>query len=149
MISANSSYNLDLAQISPSNQPVFDLMVNAYDGLTLGETESVIDDIDLSSLENDAQILMSQIKNLIQEMGVPLNQKIIDVLNRAVLESHYTKIRATIAQVFNIKDKRIYETITPRLMELNNLARVLQSLNQLPGTSGKAVNLIKIPLFKL
>lgn len=143
MITMNK-YTLDLSQISQANQEAFKIMQNSFNTLELDECENIANLLDVQSVISDYQVLLNQLKDQLAQLSIKMTPKIVETINRAISQASFRRVPEVLSRAFNIDSEQTYEYITPKVMELCNIHYALDWFNNLPGTSGRAINIFKI-----
>lgn len=104
----------------------------------------IINKIELDKFPDDYSNLLSQIKNKLSECKISANQGILKTINEAMTTDDYKKIKNILSTRLDTSQPKIYGELIPKIVELNNIHRLFEHLNNLPGIDGKSVNIFNL-----
>ncbi len=94
-------------------------------------------------MPEDYQLLLKQIKILLQNNNILLTSDLLKQLNKAITCHDYSRIDDIIGAEIGIT-LAVNQQLLPRLMEMCNIRKIIDFLNGLPGIDGNSVNCIKV-----
>jgi len=143
MDNSNTS-SLDHSCVSENNRAFFKGMINEYDLLPLGDIFAMLQMLDTTSLAADYAQLVRQVKDTIISAGLSLYPTTLLSINKAIRAENYLKSREILEREIGFTNKNVAMSVSPKIMELNNVWRNLSFLNSCPGASGKPNNSIAL-----
>lgn len=138
-----TGYHLDLSQTSASNQPILADLAESYSLPDNTRLRSIAQKLD-KNVSADYQSIINQIKADLIQVGVKLTPNIISVINQAIKAERWEKVREILAKGINTANPLVGGTMVKKVIELNNIYRILAYLNSLPGSDGRPVNVFTL-----
>ena len=136
------THHLQFDGVSPGNQKIFYDLSQNYNIFNLLRAQEIVDKIDIGNASADFKYLLEQVKIALRTADINVaDADILTLIKQALGNPNYMAVSSILARKYDLANQAVGGYAVPWLMELHNIYKALEFLNNLPGSSGKAIKI--------